>query len=135
MSPKMIGGKYARNEEPAVLRSEAAGFAWECYAQEGAAVASAKGSRRGEEAELRNRLRLAMEELGRAVNAEGGVIGHIKAAVDVHTLTAYSLTWDTVNETRAEGCDMEIDAAAIVYGVSAERLLEMARDCFAKAFG
>lgn len=98
---------------------------------DGAVVASAKGMLHAEHSLLQQTLKQALKQLADAITAEGGIIGHIKSAVEFHGVEAYSITLDTVNVETTDKLQIQLILNAIVFCVETERLEELIKECLA----
>ena len=98
---------------------------------DGAVVASAKGTLQTEHTLLQQTFKQALKQLADTITAEGGIIGHIKSAVEFQGVETYSITLDTVNVESPAILQIQLIVNAIVFCVETERLEELIKECLA----
>lgn len=60
-------------------------------------------------------LQTALEDLASTVTEKGGIIGHIKAAVEISSVEMFSITDESVSIKRTKEQDIIVQIAAIVF--------------------
>ena len=81
---------------------------------------------------IKDKLKEGLEEFAAAVNEKGGVVGHIKASVEVTTVDMFSVTESAAMIKRAPEQDMRIILAAIVFFVESEEAEALAKRALEK---
>ena len=92
----------------------------EHHIQDAALVVSGVTHVSGDYAALRPALSAELEALAARIDALGGIVGHIKAAAAVTRTEMFSVTESTAAAKEAPAQEIEIKAAAIVFGVTPE---------------
>lgn len=100
--------------------------------QDGACVVSAQYHTCADIEMLRKRLTELLEELASNVNTLGGIIGHIKASLDIHLTEMYSVTEETVTRKSSQVSDITLHLAAIVFLVPEEKLVSLVKEVLRK---
>lgn len=96
--------------------------------QDGAVVISAKYLVRTERQELSLMLTVQMEALAARLTAMGGIIGHIKASLDIHTVEIFSITDISVQHKEGMTPEISVTLAAILFAVEEETAKKMVKD-------
>lgn len=99
---------------------------------DGAVVASAKGHLQTDHGLLQQTMCLALKRMADRITAEGGIIGHIKSAVEIHSVEGYSITSDTVTMELSPTVQAHITVNAIVFCLETECLEEQMKVCLAE---
>lgn len=113
------------NENPAVT----------CHIQDGACVVSARYHTSEDPEMLGKRLTELLEELAAGINALEGIIGHIKASLDIHQTEMYSVTDKTAAKKASQIPDITLCLAAIVFMIPEEKLVSLVKEMFRKLAG
>lgn len=92
---------------------------------EGATVASACGQFQGKTSLIRQTVKTELQRLADHVSAMGGIIGHIKSALEICQTEGYSITLDTVQEVIPDISQAEITIDAIVFGIDTAQLEDL----------
>ncbi|MDO5422498.1 MAG: hypothetical protein Q4F41_02080 [Eubacteriales bacterium] len=98
--------------------------------QDEAVVVSAAYTVRGDRNRLGRRLKTGMEELAGKVAEAGGIIGHVKAAVDILDTELYSVTDRVVEQKKGEQSEMTVRVAAIFFLMETEAAGQLVREMF-----
>lgn len=78
------------------------------------------------EGNIRASLKRQLEDLSKAVQERGGIVGHIKASCETKTVEMFSITDVEVSVKRAPEQELSINLAAIVFAIDqqeAEKLV------------
>ncbi|MCR1839507.1 hypothetical protein [Murimonas intestini] len=102
------------------------------HLQDGACIVSAQYHTCMDAEALGIRLTELLEELASKINAHGGIIGHIKASLDIHRAEMYSVTEEKVTRKSSQVPDITLCLAAIVFMVPEEELLAHIKTMFQK---
>lgn len=81
---------------------------------------------------LQQTMCLALKHLADQIISAGGIIGHIKSAVELHTVEGYSITSDTVTMELPEAVQAHITVNAIVFCLEPAYLEEQIKACLAE---
>jgi ABC-type Zn2+ transport system substrate-binding protein/surface adhesin len=87
------------------------------HLHDGATVVSGEGRLLAEYDHVSSVLKAALEELAAAVTAQDGIVGHIKAAVEISSVEMFSVTDEAVTVKRSKEQEIVVQTAAIVFGI------------------
>lgn len=87
-----------------------------------ATVVSGEGSLYAEYDRVSAVLETSLEDLAAAVTAKGGIVGHIKAAVEISSVEMFSVTDEFVSVKRTKEQNIVVQIAAIVFGIELEQM-------------
>ena len=73
-----------------------------------------------------------MEELAAQLSQEGGIIGHIKASVEVSHIEMYSITDTKVMKKSSRDTLLKLHLAAIVFAVSQDHAIDLVKMLFTR---
>ena len=100
--------------------------------QDDAKVVSGRLLISGSYDDIKDKLKEGLEEFAAAVNEKGGVVGHIKASVEVTTVDMFSVTETAAMVKRAPEQNMRIILAAIVFFIEPEEAEALAKSVLEK---
>ena len=100
--------------------------------QDDAKVVSGRLLISGSYDDIKDKLKEGLEEFAAAVNEKGGVVGHIKASVEVTTVDMFSVTETAAMVKRAPEQNMRIILAAIVFFIEPEEAETLAKSVLEK---
>ena len=86
----------------------------------------------GEYEGIKDKLKAGLEEFAAAVGEKGGVVGHIKASVEVTTVDMFSVTETEAMVKRAPEQNMKVILAAIVFFIEPEEAENLAKAALQK---
>ena len=86
----------------------------------------------GEYEGIKDKLKAGLEEFAAAVGEKGGVVGHIKASVEVMTVDMFSVTETEAMVKRAPEQNMKVILAAIVFFIEPEEAENLAKAALQK---
>ncbi|BFK24925.1 hypothetical protein AB9D59_00485 [Blautia producta] len=98
--------------------------------QDSAVVVSAEYHTAADRDRAGELLTARMETLAGRIDAQGGIIGHIKTSVELRYVEMYSLTDKTVMKKASDLPELTFYMAAIVFAVKEEELLCLVREMF-----
>ena len=98
--------------------------------QDSAVVVSAEYHTAADRDRAGELLTARMETLAGRIDAQGGIIGHIKTSVELRYVEMYSLTDKTVMKKASDLPELTFYMAAIVFAVKEKELLCLVREMF-----